>query len=528
MKKLVFLVLLIPLLFACGTVEDNPTPSPIQENTILEKVYNSLILPEEVIEDISLPTKKEEVSIEWSSNKEEVLSSSGKVNRGEADIIVILTAKLSLNDEIKEKKFHILIKAVEAPKEILNINFTSNYDFKMDEVAAKEYPYYKGYLYPGLLNKDGSEHTDFKENETTGKRLNVRLFGAKPNDEKFDNTKAFENAIAAAEYGDEVFVPKGKYYFSSAVVTTPYYAHIRLKEGVNFTGEGKEESILVSNFQNQEYVHSTYGKKTATLVCGNISNSTISKMGFTANTDDSCLPEDYSNTTVNNPKGNAFAPAFGIVVYNISLLTLAQNIYIHDVYIEYFQYDGIRLYCTRDCKISDSVITKTTDIGGGGAGYGIEMRGFGHEYFSYIDSNLDSCYNIITGVKVIGPYMRHGIILSYLTHNNLFYNNEITDTADDAYDVHGQDEFLNMFVKNYGSGSRRGAGLGLGNTGSSHDESGYGNVLYENTFIGCKYGVTVARGTQYTQLIKNVIGSCQEGIVINNGPNTYQENNEIS
>ncbi|MDE7095465.1 MAG: glycoside hydrolase family 55 protein, partial [Anaeroplasmataceae bacterium] len=399
---------------------------------------------------------------------------------------------------------------------------------KMDEAAAKEYPYYKGYLYPGLLNKDGSEHTDFKENKTTGKRLNVKMFGAKADQENFDNTKAFENAIAAAEYGDEVFVPKGKYYFSSATITQPYYAHIKLKDGVNLIGEGKENTILVSNFLKKEYVDAAIGKKTATLVCGSMSNATISNLGFTANTDDSCLPEDYNDTKTNNPKGNAVAPAFGIVVYNGSSATITQNIFIHDVYIEYFQYDGIRLYCTRDCKISDSVITKATDLGGGGAGYGIEIRGYGHEYFNFIGTNHDSCYNIVTGVKVVGPYIRHGIILSYMTHNNLFYNNEVTDTADDAYDVHGQDEFLNMFVKNYGYRSRRGAGLGLGNTGSTHDESGYGNVLYENTFIECKYGVTVARGTQYTQLIRNVIGSCQEGIVINNGPNTYQENNKIS
>ena len=524
MKKLFFLILLIPLMFACGTTEENST------SNALESVYENLVLPKEITEDIELPTTIENVSIEWSSNKEEVLSSLGKVNQGEEDQSVLLTAKLILDKDSKTKEFLILVKAAkkEEQEEKLNINYTSNFDYKMDEEAAKAFPYYKGYLYPGLLNKDGSEHTDFKENATTGKRLNVKLFGAKADDEAFDNTSAFEKAIAAAEFGDEVFVPKGKYYFSQAVVTTPYYAHIRLKEGVNLIGEGKEKSILVSNFKNGEYVHATYGKKTATLVCGNMSNSTISNIGLTANTDDSCLPEDYSDTTTNNPAGNAYAPAFGIVVYNISLTTMAQNIYIHDVYIEYFQYDGIRLYCTRDCKISDSVITKTTDIGGGGAGYGIEVRGFGHEYFTYVDTNLDSRYNIITGVKIIGPYMRHGIILSYLTHNNLFYNNEITDTADDAYDVHGQDEFLNMFVKNYGSGSRRGAGLGLGNTGSSHDESGYGNVLYENTFIECKYGVTVARGTQYTQLIRNVIGSCQEGIVINNGPNTYQEDNKIN
>lgn len=519
MKKLVFLLYLLPLLFACAKNTDEPS------SAVLEAAYNELELPLEVEEDIILPLSINQVQIKWKSDKEMVLSNTGAVQRGLVDETVILTATLSLDEEIRIKDFHIVVLAY--PKEAEDINHTIKYHYMMDQEIAAVYPYYKGFLYPGLLNKDGSEHRDFKENETIGKRINVRLFGAKPDDATFDNTTAFQNAIASAQAGDEVYVPKGKYYFSSATITQPYYAHIKLKEGVNLIGDGKEDSILVSNFQNKEYVHPTYGKKTATLVCGNMSDSTISKLGFSAHTDDRCLPADMNNTKANNPEGNQYAPAFGIVAYNNSIATTTKNIYIHDVYIEYFQYDGIRLYCTKDCKISDSVITKSTDIGGGGAGYGIEIRGYGHEYYKYIDTNLDSCYNIITGVKVVGPYIRHGIILSYLTHNNLFYQNEVTDSADDAFDVHGQDEFLNIFVQNYGKGSRLGAGLGLGNTGSTHDESGYGNVLYENTFVECRYGITIARGTAYTQVIRNRIENCQYGIYINNGPNTYQEKNIV-
>ncbi|MDE7263721.1 MAG: glycoside hydrolase family 55 protein [Anaeroplasmataceae bacterium] len=520
MKKLVFLVFLFPLLFACG---QNLKEIPISSN--LEEAYHTLELPLEIEENITLPLMINQVQIQWNSTNETILSSTGVVQRGQENETVTLTACLSLNEETKIKEFYITVLAL--PRGTENINHTINYDYKMSQAVAEEYPYYKGYLYPGLLNKDGSEHTDFKENETIGKRINVRLFGAKADDPAFDNTLAFQNAIASAQFGDEIYVPKGKYYFSSATITQPYYAHIKLKEGINLIGEGKSSSILVSNFKNKEYVDKSLGKKTATLVCGNMSNSTISNLGFSANTDDSCLPKDINDTKVNNPEGNQYAPAFGIVVYNTSSATLTQNIYIHDVYIEYFQYDGIRLFCTRDCKIADCVITKSTDLGGGGAGYGIEIRGYGHEYYKYIDTNLDSCYNIVTGVKVIGPYIRHGIILSYLTHNNLFYNNEVTDSADDAFDVHGQDEFLNVFVQNYGKGSRRGAGLGLGNTGSTHDESGYGNVIYENTFVECRYGITIARGTTYTQVIRNKIEACQYGIYINDGPNTYQENNQI-
>lgn len=514
-----FILLVILLLCAC-------TNSKNQVLEQLNEVAEEINLPEIVEEDLSLPeTEKYGIKISWESNREEILSSLGNIHPTEQDEAVVLTAKLSLENQEITKKFNVIVKGVKKPLE--NINFTGEYQYQIAEEKASSFPYYKGYTYAGLYTKDGQEHREFTPNETTGSTLNVKLFGAKPEDEAFDNTPAFQKAIQAAKPGDEVFIPAGSYYFQTAVVTSPYYAHIYLKPGVNLRGAGQDKSILVSNYQNKEYVDKTIGKKTATLACGNGADCTISDLGFTANTDDSCLPSDINNTKVNNPEGNQYAPAFGIVVYNTALTTLTQNIYIHDVHISYFQYDGIRLYCTRNCKIANSIITKATDIGGGGAGYGIEIRGYGHEYFKYIDTRLDSCYNIVEGVQVIGPYIRHGIILSYVTHNNLFYNNRVLDSADDAFDVHGQDEFLNVFTKNYAYGSRRGAGLGLGNTGSSHDESGYGNVLYQNVFEKCKYGVTVARGTQYTQVIENTIRDSTYGVYINNGPNTYQKNNKI-
>ncbi len=520
MKRVILVIAFLVCLTSCKA-------TTTQKTTIekIDEAYQALVLDE--IAEQNLDLVKESVYgvlIEWTSNEENVLSSKGEVTPREEDTDVILTATLRLEQEQRIKQFYIKVPGVKIPN---NINYTENYQYQipLDKVAS--YPYYKGYTFAGLLSKNGKEHREFKINETTGATINVKLFGAKPNDESHDNTEAFKKAIASAKPGDEVFVPEGRYYFSSAVCQSPYYAHIQLKAGVNIRGVGKDKSILISNFKNKEYINQSFGKKTATLVCGNGSNCMISDLGITANTDDSALPKDYNDTRVNNPDGNQYAPAFGIVIYNTSTATLTENVYIHDIFISYFQYDGIRLYCTRNCKIADCIITKATDIGGGGAGYGIEIRGYGHEYFKYIDTNLDSRYNIVERVQVVGPYIRHGIILSYMTHNNLFYNNQVLDSADDAFDVHGQDEFLNVFSKNYARGSRRGAGLGLGNTGSTHDESGYGNVLYKNYFENCKYGVTVARGTSYTQVIENKIQGCNYGIYINNGPYTYQYNNSI-
>lgn len=491
---------------------------------ILSGVADKLSLPIEATENLSLETSVNGVDIVWTSDNVDVITSEGVVNRPgnhKDDCLVTLTADLSYKGKTLVKEFEVTV--IKKDLDIYSVNKLDNYYYQIDSTAAEEYPYYDGFTYAGLINADGTVHNEFTENITTGKSINVKMFGAKADDSTYDNTTAFNNAIAACSVGDEVYVPAGKYYFSSAISTTPYYAHIQLKEGVNIRGEGSDKSILVSNYLNGEYVDSKYGKKTATLIC-NYANCTISNLGFTANTDDSCLPEDPTATTVNNPEGNAHAPAFGIVVYNTSFLNLVKNVYIHDVYVEYFQYDGIRLYCTRDCLIDNATIAKSTDVGGGGAGYGIELRGSGHEQFDSIGGNLDSCYNVIQNCTIIGPYIRHGIILSYMTHNNLFYKNVITETADDAYDVHGQDEALNVFVENYAYKSRA-AGLGLGNTGSSHDESGFGNVIINNYFEECRYGITVTRGTPYTQLIGNTIKNCTTNFKIEDAPNTYQENN---
>lgn len=527
MKRVGFCLLFVFLLCACaGVKEPNLPESSVLD--LLNEALDSIEIPSEIKEDIVLPNAFEnDITAQWTSSNDGVISSEGIVKRpeyDEPDESIIIDVRLMLKGESVQKSFTVLVKKKELTKE--SINRTEGYFYQMDDEAAKSYPYDKGYRYAGLINKDGTLHQEFKENEKTGKTVNVMMFGAKAEDEEFDNTTAFQNAISACNAGDEVYVPKGKYYFSKATTTTPYYAHLILKEGVNIRGDGMRESILVSNYKEGEYVHKTYGKKTAILVC-NDSNCTISDLGFTANTDDSCLPKDFNNTTVNNPEGNQYAPAFGIVAYSTSSLHLVENVYIHNVYVEYFQYDGIRLFCTRNCKIKDVYITKATDLGGGGAGYGIELRGYGHDYFQMIDTKVDSCFNIVEGATIVGPYIRHGIILSYLTHNNLFYNNTVLDTADDAIDVHGQDEFLNVFVKNYAKGSRKGAGLGLGNTGSSHDESGYGNVVFDNIFESCKYGITVTRGTAYTQLINNTIIGCTTDIKLEDAPNTTQENNII-
>ena len=532
----IFIILMFGLLtvWVSGCIIDE-IPTPTEEKTTAEKLQEACdeLSIDLIIEgNITLPTNgKHDSSISWTSNNENVISTNGNVNvpyYNEKDVDVDLVATITISSSSIEKTFSVIVKKQEATIE--TVNYTPGYSFKMNEEDASVFPYYKGHLYAGLINKDGTPRLNFNEERGVKTRINVvKMFGAKANDPNFDNTQAFNNASNACGPTGEVYVPEGKYYFSTNAITGPFYAHVVLRNGASMVGDGPDKSILVSNYKNGEYVHSSYGKKTTTLYLENSSNSTVSNLGFSANTDDTCLPKDPTNTTANNPTGNAKAPAFAIMVYTTSILEITENVLIEDVYIEYFQYDGIRLYCTRDCKINRAYITKSTDVGGGGAGYGIEIRGEGHEAFNRIDSKLDSCYNIVTNCKIVGPYIRHGIIFSYLSHNNLIAFNEVSETADDAFDVHGQDEFLNLFTQNYAYRSRRG-GFGFGNSGASamHDESGYGNVCYKNVIENCYDGISVILGTKYTQLIDNIIiGTSRYPINISNGPNTKNENNTI-
>ena len=170
-----------------------------------------------------------------------------------------------------------------------------------------------------------------------------------------------------------------------------------------------------------------------------------------------------------------------------------------------------------------------TDVGGGGAGYGIQIRGNGFESFSMVGATADSRYNYVANNTLKGPYLRHAIILSYVTHNNLIYNNTMDGCQDEPLDLHGEDEFLNVFTKNIVSNVAK-TGIGLGNPGSTHDATGPGNVIYGNVVENAAGGIQVSYGTPDTQIYNNVFKNLKDGstgIRITFGPNTTIRNNEI-
>ena len=233
---------------------------------------------------------------------------------------------------------------------------------------------------------------------------------------------------------------------------------------------------------------------------------------------------------MNNPEGNQYAPNSQIAVLNTDPIEVTKNIVVRDCKISYFQENGVLLRRTQDCRVTNCEVSDATDIGGGGAGYGILVCGNGFESFSMVGSNMDCRYNFIDNNTLKGPYLRHAIILSYVAHNNLIYNNTIDGCQDEPLDLHGEDEFLNVFTKNKVSNVAKTA-IGLGNPGSTHDATGPGNVIYGNVVENSNGGIQVSYGTPDTQIYNNEFNNLKEGstaINISYGPATTIRNNKIN
>lgn len=377
---------------------------------------------------------------------------------------------------------------------------------------------------PGLVNADGSVYIPPEANVTTGVRINVVDYGAVAGDESFDNSESFQLAMDAAVAGDEVYVPEGTYYFSEAALfSNSYVAHIVLKEGVNFVGDGMDKSILVSCFDadtNEKY-------KTTVVLIKEQSNIVVSGIQITSLTEDSMLP-DPNVSNLNHFVGTA--PVYGIVIDNDKPLEIHGNVVVDGVLVETFQRMGVRISRVRDVRILNSVFQKATDLGGGGAGYAISIQGMTNDV-DVTDTNIDVLYNVVENCTINGPYMRHGIIIQYYAHNNLITGNTIQDTLLDAIDLHGEDEYSNEIVNNTIINTRRGAAVGVGNSGATHDASGPYNYIHDNEIIGGDRGIDVLYGSPNTVIYNNRISDIDNGdgtgIFLQNANHTVIANNII-
>lgn len=371
---------------------------------------------------------------------------------------------------------------------------------------------------PGLTEPDGSPHPLPPRNPVTGQRLDVTGFGADPADGDHDDAPAINAAIAAAEPGDEVYLPAGVYNLNSAV-SSDASSNIALRSGINLRGAGQHETVLRSSFTAADASGKVVrGYGVADIV---ISDLTVS----------STFDGPFSEDTNADAGGG---PQYGIFLSD-AVTTPSRRIHIERVTVERFERMGVRIATSNDIVVSECLFRDATSVGGGGRGYGVSIQGIAKtDRLGYPD---DSRHNVVRDSTFEGPYLRHGVLLQFFTHNNLVSGNQFTDIALDAVDLHGEDEYLNEVRANRFE-DMRAAAIALGNTGgsppSNHDASGPGNWIHRNHIRGAaREGIKVHLGSPDTVIERNTITGLTgpagaRGIQVLNAPGTIIRDNVIA
>lgn len=316
----------------------------------------------------------------------------------------------------------------------------------------------------------------------TGRVFRLSDFGATPGVPGDDDAIAIRSAFAAMAFGDVLEVEGGNYHLKTTV-TAP--------SGMTLRASSAGEAVFY-----------TVGVSSAFRIS----------------------PSSHDVTLA----GFAIMGTDGLLSYGVDVGQPNQRgperVWLKDLRIEGFARHGIRLRSTKHAKVENCRILNATNLGGGGHGYGVEVDGAG------------SNNNWITGCR-IGPVIRHGVLLQYSTHNNLVENNTCFETTEDAYDLHGEDEYANELRFNLaywdGDSSEVGtpAGFGVGNTGSTHDNSGPGNWIHHNEVRGYQIGVEVIQGSHVQFIDSNDLqDNAVAGIMIHNGGGNslYLRGNSIS
>ncbi|MBD1380662.1 discoidin domain-containing protein [Metabacillus arenae] len=371
---------------------------------------------------------------------------------------------------------------------------------------------------PGLYYADGKPHKPHEPQAVKGRKLNAVAFGANPSNNGEDDAKAIREALNKAKPGDIVYLPNGHYQLSS--MSNDGVSHLTMKSGVQLRGETQDGVLLVSDHANEFGEHATnYGIVIRIAAQNNIK---ISNMTIT-----SSWNLNYStDTRVANPDRGGPKQAIYITSsggkpsYNITLDRLT---------VEKFQRIGVAIINSHDVIVENSLFRNATDVAEGGSGYGVSIEGKPKE--SRLGREDDSYFNVVRHNRFIGPYLRHGTLMQFYTHNNLIENNKYKNIALDSIDFHGEDEYMNEVRFNHIVGGGE-AAIGVGNPGATHDAAGPGNYIHNNVIKNVdRYGIQVYLGSPKTVIENNTIihftKAGSQGIRLKNAPGTIVKNNKI-
>ena len=143
LKKLLLVVVLaltLTLAFGCNislggnSVKVDDKTGETEVKVDLQTVFNAIVKElgdrANVVSDMTLPTSKDDVSIVWTSDKPEIISNDGKVNRPLDDTTVTLSCILKYGSDTKQFNIAVTVKGNRS-------ELPDGYD-KIGEVIAKE------------------------------------------------------------------------------------------------------------------------------------------------------------------------------------------------------------------------------------------------------------------------------------------------------------------------------------------------------------------------------------------------------
>jgi parallel beta-helix repeat protein len=312
--------------------------------------------------------------------------------------------------------------------------------------------------------------------EPTGEVWDATDFGASPISTTNDDAVGIKVAISLAKPGDVVFIPEGTYTLRQV---------LEIPSGVTLRGAGMAKTIF-----------ETEGIDRAISILPEIHDVRIE--GFTI-----------------RYLGDAEELAFGVYVGSARQGRNSYRILIDDIRVERFSVHGVSL---RDCHhvlVQNSEFADATNVGGGGHGYGIAL-------------NYPTNHNNWIRNNTIGPMIRHAVLIQYYAHNNLVEYNLAFENTEDAYDLHGEDEYANELRFNVARDGDR-DGFGVGNTGSTHDRSGPNNWIHHNTVENSLAGIEVIQASDMVFIDHNTFSGNEYGIRVHNlgGNHLYLRGNRI-
>ena len=300
----------------------------------------------------------------------------------------------------------------------------------------------------------------------SGSTVSILQYGATPGNPADDDAVAIQRAINAAKPGDMVYIPNGTYHVKSMIM---------LKTGVSVAGQSRDGTILAGSYSASPYA--------VMYAAPGVNNLTLSsfRLGVASG-------KPYM-------AGVRLGNTGGAVVSRIAVSNLL---------VEQFQRFGIQVQNGKFVLVDSNIIRNATALDGDGSGYGV-----------IIDQSASN--NNWVKNNLIGPTIRHGILLQYRANHNLIEHNTVTGTVSGSIDLHGEDEYSNEIsynlvsncVRNGTSVSPNGGGIevgefsGVAGTTLLHDNSGPYNWIHHNEVSNCTYGFRITNNSNYTYVEDN-------------------------